>query len=162
MSYLHRVSTVLQEGIARTANSRGLAGGGALFDPVNFTTQAALFEGRRRILYQNTCDRRQRWTTPHCDDQATPRLVVQYLTFASGDATGERLIMTDSTDYPDPDSQAADVAAGYDDPDANPDVDSALSESLQRTVTGVPASDEPETSAEADERAAVEDDDTPA
>ena len=44
--------------------------------------------GKRRILYQNTCDRRQTWTTSHCDDQATPRLVVQDLTFAAGDATG--------------------------------------------------------------------------
>jgi len=45
--------------------------------------------GERRILYQNTCDQRQKWTTSHCDDQATPRLVVQNLTFARGDATGE-------------------------------------------------------------------------
>jgi hypothetical protein len=45
--------------------------------------------GERRILYQNTCDQRQIWTTSHCDDQATPRLVVQNLTFANGDSTGE-------------------------------------------------------------------------
>ena len=45
--------------------------------------------GKRRILYQNTCDQRQTWTTSHCDDQATPRLVVQNLTFANGDSTGE-------------------------------------------------------------------------
>ena len=45
--------------------------------------------GQRRILYQNTCDQKQTWTTSHCDDQATPRLVVQNLTFADGDATGE-------------------------------------------------------------------------
>jgi hypothetical protein len=45
--------------------------------------------GQRRILYQNTCDQRQKWTTSHCDDQATPRLVVQNLTFAAGDSTGE-------------------------------------------------------------------------
>jgi hypothetical protein len=45
--------------------------------------------GKRRILYQNTCDRRQVWTTSHCDDQATPRLVVQNLTFADGNATGQ-------------------------------------------------------------------------
>jgi hypothetical protein len=45
--------------------------------------------GKRRILYQDTCDRRQRWTTSHCDDQATPRLVVQNLTFADGDSTGQ-------------------------------------------------------------------------
>jgi hypothetical protein len=44
--------------------------------------------GKRRILYQNTCDQRQKWTTSHCDDQATPRLVVQNLTFADGNATG--------------------------------------------------------------------------
>jgi hypothetical protein len=44
--------------------------------------------GKRRILYQNTCDRRQIWTTSHCDDQATPRLVVQNLTFADGNASG--------------------------------------------------------------------------
>ena len=45
--------------------------------------------GRRRILYQDACDQRQTWTTSHCDDQATPRLVVQNLTFADGNATGE-------------------------------------------------------------------------
>ena len=27
--------------------------------------------GKRRILYQNTCDRQQTWTTSHCDDQAS-------------------------------------------------------------------------------------------
>jgi hypothetical protein len=47
--------------------------------------------GKRRILYQNTCDPRQTWTTSHCDDQATPRLVVQNLTLADGDSTGETL-----------------------------------------------------------------------
>jgi hypothetical protein len=44
--------------------------------------------GRRRILYQDTCDKRQRWTTDHCDDQAFPKLVVQHLTFARGNSTG--------------------------------------------------------------------------
>jgi hypothetical protein len=44
--------------------------------------------GKRRILYQNTCDPRQTWTTSHCDNQATPRLVVQNLTFARGNSTG--------------------------------------------------------------------------
>ena len=46
--------------------------------------------GVRRILYLNTCDRAQVWTTSHCDDQATPQLVVQNLTFAAGNATGQR------------------------------------------------------------------------
>jgi hypothetical protein len=45
--------------------------------------------GKRRILYQDTCDKRQLWTTSHCDDQATPRLTVQNMRFANGDSTGE-------------------------------------------------------------------------
>ncbi|GLK12876.1 hypothetical protein [Streptosporangium carneum] len=44
--------------------------------------------GRRRILYMNTCDQAQGWTTSHCDDQSQPQLVVQNLTFADGNATG--------------------------------------------------------------------------
>jgi hypothetical protein len=46
--------------------------------------------GTRRILYQNTCDPKQRWTTDHCDDQAYPRLVVQHLRLAHGNSTGQR------------------------------------------------------------------------
>jgi hypothetical protein len=45
--------------------------------------------GQRRILYQNTCDKAQRFTTSHCQDQATPRLTVQNLAFTGGDASGE-------------------------------------------------------------------------
>ncbi|GAA1796840.1 hypothetical protein GCM10009795_047860 [Nocardioides hankookensis] len=45
--------------------------------------------GKRRILYQDTCDRRQHWTTSHCDDQPFPQLVVQHLTLAHGNATGQ-------------------------------------------------------------------------
>jgi hypothetical protein len=46
-------------------------------------------DGQRRILYQDTCDPQQTWTTSHCDDQASPRLVVQHLGFTRGDSTGE-------------------------------------------------------------------------
>ena len=46
-------------------------------------------DGKRRILYQNTCDQAQVWTTSHCQDQKYPRLVVQNLTFADGDSTGQ-------------------------------------------------------------------------
>ena len=35
--------------------------------------------GRRRILYMDTCDPAQEFTTSHCQDQATPRLVVENL-----------------------------------------------------------------------------------
>jgi hypothetical protein len=30
--------------------------------------------GKHRILYMNTCDQKQVWTTSHCDDQASPQL----------------------------------------------------------------------------------------
>ncbi len=45
--------------------------------------------GKRRILYMNTCDAKQIWTTSHCNDQARPRLVVQNLRLVQGDATGK-------------------------------------------------------------------------
>ena len=44
--------------------------------------------GKHRILYQNTCDKRLAWTTSHCNDQATPKLVLRNLTFTRGDSTG--------------------------------------------------------------------------
>jgi hypothetical protein len=47
-------------------------------------------EGRRRILYMNTCDKNQGWTTSHCQDQDHPSLTVQNLTFADGNSTGDR------------------------------------------------------------------------
>ncbi|HEX3689811.1 MAG TPA: hypothetical protein VHV28_08940 [Solirubrobacteraceae bacterium] len=46
--------------------------------------------GRRRILYMDTCDPAQVWTTSHCQDQAAPRLVVQNITLTAGDSTGQR------------------------------------------------------------------------
>jgi hypothetical protein len=45
--------------------------------------------GARRILYMNTCDEAQVWTTSHCNDQDHPRLTVQNLTFLDADSTGE-------------------------------------------------------------------------
>jgi len=47
--------------------------------------------GKRRILYMNTCDPAQKFTTSHCQDQATPRLTVKDIAFERGNATGERL-----------------------------------------------------------------------
>jgi hypothetical protein len=46
--------------------------------------------GRRRILYLDTCDPAQVWTTSHCQDQASPNLVVQNLTFMDGNSSGQR------------------------------------------------------------------------
>lgn len=37
-----------------------------------------------RILYMNTCDQAQVWTTPHCQNQDHPRLTVQNLAFTGG------------------------------------------------------------------------------
>lgn len=45
--------------------------------------------GSTRILYMNTCDEALVWTTPQCNDQDHPRLVVQNLTFVDGDSRGE-------------------------------------------------------------------------
>lgn len=45
--------------------------------------------GERRILYMNTCDQDQVWTTPNCDNQDHPQLTVQNLTFVGGNSAGE-------------------------------------------------------------------------
>lgn len=44
---------------------------------------------RVRILYQNTCDPAQVWTSSHCDNQETPRLTVQNIGFTRGNSTGQ-------------------------------------------------------------------------
>ncbi|MBV9603603.1 MAG: hypothetical protein JO027_00775 [Solirubrobacterales bacterium] len=46
-------------------------------------------QGRHRILYMDTCDRAQVWTTSHCQDQATPELVLQNISFVGGNSTGQ-------------------------------------------------------------------------
>ncbi|HEY7704049.1 MAG TPA: hypothetical protein VID03_04385 [Acidimicrobiia bacterium] len=43
--------------------------------------------GQRRILYMNTCDQAQVWTTSHCQNQDHPQLTVQNLTFVDGNAS---------------------------------------------------------------------------
>lgn len=45
--------------------------------------------GKTRILYMNTCDKNQHWTTSHCQDQDSPRLTVQNITFADGNSRTE-------------------------------------------------------------------------
>jgi hypothetical protein len=45
--------------------------------------------GARRILYQNTCDAQQGYTTSHCQDQDSPRLTVQRMAFTGGNSTGD-------------------------------------------------------------------------
>ncbi len=43
-----------------------------------------------RILYMNTCDQNQVWTTSHCQNQDNPRLTVQNITFANGNSNNEK------------------------------------------------------------------------
>jgi hypothetical protein len=45
--------------------------------------------GANRILYMDTCDPAQVWTTSHCSQQATPQLTVKDLTFENGDSVGD-------------------------------------------------------------------------
>jgi hypothetical protein len=45
--------------------------------------------GVRRILYLDTCDPAQTWTTSHCQDQAAPALTVEHITLADGNSTGQ-------------------------------------------------------------------------
>lgn len=45
--------------------------------------------GTTRILYMNTCDPNQVWTTSHCDNQAQPSLTVQNLTFIDANSQNE-------------------------------------------------------------------------
>jgi hypothetical protein len=45
--------------------------------------------GRHRILYMNTCDQAQSWTTSHCQDQQYPQLTLQNIVFTEGNSTGQ-------------------------------------------------------------------------
>ena len=45
--------------------------------------------GATRILYMNTCDENQVWTTPTCQNQDHPRLTVQNLTFIDANSKNE-------------------------------------------------------------------------
>ena len=46
-------------------------------------------EGKTRILYMNTCDSDQNWTTSHCQNQDHPKLSLQNLTFINGNSKSE-------------------------------------------------------------------------
>lgn len=73
--------------LARTARVRNDHGPRVVLDGGGRVTLSG--GGKRRILYMNTCDQAQVWTTSHCQDQDHPRLTVQNLTFVDGNATGE-------------------------------------------------------------------------
>jgi len=52
--------------------------------------------GKSRILYMNTCDPKQKWTTSHCNNQDHPRLTLQNLTFADGNSKNEPATLDDN------------------------------------------------------------------
>ena len=70
-----------------TAKIRNAAGPKIVLDGGGRVTLSG--GGNRRILYMNTCDEAQGFTTSHCQNQDHPRLTVQNLVFADGDSTGE-------------------------------------------------------------------------
>ncbi len=76
--------TIAMDATAKVVNANGpeivLDGGGLVtLDGQN----------ERRILYMNTCDQAQGWTTPHCNDQDHPRLTIENMRFINGNATGQ-------------------------------------------------------------------------
>ena len=75
--------TIVMEQTAKVVNTTGpeiVIDGGGL---VTLTGG-----GTERILYMNTCDPDQIWTTPHCQNQDHPRLTVQNLTFRDANSSG--------------------------------------------------------------------------
>ena len=45
--------------------------------------------GQRRILYMDTCDQAQHWTSATCQNQDSPHLTLQNLTFVEGNSLGQ-------------------------------------------------------------------------
>ncbi|MCF0096145.1 hypothetical protein [Micromonospora sp. MH99] len=74
--------------MAATAKVRNANGPRIVLDGGGRVTLSG--QGQRRILYMNTCDEAQGFTTSHCQNQDHPQLTVQNLTFADGNSTGDR------------------------------------------------------------------------
>jgi hypothetical protein len=77
--------TIIMEETAKIVNNTGPE---IVIDGGGLVTLSGNLE--RRILYMNTCDQAQVWTTSHCQDQDHPRLTVQNLTFIDGNAGSSR------------------------------------------------------------------------
>ncbi|MET8201771.1 hypothetical protein [Micromonospora taraxaci] len=74
--------------MAATAKVRNANGPKVVLDGGGTVTLSG--QGQRRILYMNTCDEAQGFTTSHCQNQDHPQLTVQNLTFADGNSTGDK------------------------------------------------------------------------
>ena len=75
--------------MAATAKVRNANGPKIVLDGGGTVTLSG--QGQRRILYMNTCDEAQGFTTSHCQNQDHPQLTVQNLTFADGNSTGDKV-----------------------------------------------------------------------
>jgi hypothetical protein len=63
-------------------NNGGKGDGSVTIDGGNKISLAAV--GANRIFYQNTCDESLVWTSPRCDIQSTPHLILQNITLSGG------------------------------------------------------------------------------
>lgn len=75
--------TIMMEATAKVFNDKP----NVVIDGGGLVTLSGM--GKRRILYMNTCDQAQVWTSAHCDNQESPQLTVQNLTFVDGNAQNE-------------------------------------------------------------------------
>lgn len=75
--------TIMMEATAKVFNDKP----NVVLDGGGLVTLSGM--GQRRILYLNTCDQAQVWTSAHCDNQDSPHLTVQNLTFVDGNAKNE-------------------------------------------------------------------------
>ncbi len=78
-----RPHTIVMTETAKVVNNTGP---GIVIDGGGLVTLSG--GGTKRILYMNTCDPDQIWTTSHCQDQDHPQLTIQNLTFTEADSTG--------------------------------------------------------------------------
>jgi len=75
--------TIMMEATAKVFNDKP----NVVLDGGGLVTLSGMRQ--RRILYMNTCDQAQVWTSAHCDNQDSPHLTVQNLTFVDGNARNE-------------------------------------------------------------------------
>lgn len=76
--------TIMMEETAKVFNDTGPR---IVIDGGGLVTLSGM--GNRRILYMNTCDEAQVWTTPECQNQDHPELTVQNITFIDANSKGE-------------------------------------------------------------------------
>jgi hypothetical protein len=76
----HTITLTAPAKVFNDASERVVIDGGGLI-----TLSGA---GKTRILYMNTCDEAQHFTTSHCDNQELPQLTVQNITFVDGSTGG--------------------------------------------------------------------------